>query len=179
MKYLFSKLGRQRNKNGNTVNWWTDQTLANYLERAQCFIDQYSNYTVPSGSHVSVFLLSYYHYPVNVTCFICLDQRSDHSGREHCRQRRSARGFPRLQFLRCGERSRAPIAWFGAVHFWTNIFPIIRQSVVRCRDSTTTRGSDPHGPAQPEQISRARSAFQQRGFRSWIRLRCWHSNESR
>lgn len=51
-KYL-NFTGRQSDKLGNTANWWTPETLANYLTRAQCFIDQYSNYTVPSGSHVS------------------------------------------------------------------------------------------------------------------------------
>ena len=37
----------------NVADWWTQATLANYLDRAQCFIDQYGNFTVPSGSHVN------------------------------------------------------------------------------------------------------------------------------
>lgn len=49
----FDDQGRQSDKYGNTANWWTDETLAQYLERAQCFIDQYSNFTVPSGSHIN------------------------------------------------------------------------------------------------------------------------------
>lgn len=49
----FDDQGRQSDKDGNTANWWTDATLANYLDRAQCFIDQYNNFTVPSGSHVN------------------------------------------------------------------------------------------------------------------------------
>ncbi len=51
----FDDQGRQSDKLGNTANWWTPETLTNYLERAQCFIDQYSNFTVASGSHVSSF----------------------------------------------------------------------------------------------------------------------------
>ncbi|KAI9560850.1 hypothetical protein GHT06_011803 [Daphnia sinensis] len=49
----FDDQGRQSDKFGNTANWWTPETLANYLERAQCFIDQYNNFTVASGSHVN------------------------------------------------------------------------------------------------------------------------------
>ena len=28
------------------MDWWQPQTKEKYLERAQCIIDQYSNYTV-------------------------------------------------------------------------------------------------------------------------------------
>ncbi len=55
-EWIFHKKGRLGDKLGTNVNWWTDRTLANYLKRAQCFIEQYSNFTVPSGSHVSVLL---------------------------------------------------------------------------------------------------------------------------
>jgi len=54
---LFILPGRQFDKNGNIRNWWSAETLANYLNRTQCFIDQYNNYYVPSGSHVTFFLL--------------------------------------------------------------------------------------------------------------------------
>ncbi|EFX85605.1 hypothetical protein DAPPUDRAFT_46047, partial [Daphnia pulex] len=49
MTHGFDDQGRQSDKNGNTVQWWTEKTLENYEERAQCFIDQYSNYTVLNG----------------------------------------------------------------------------------------------------------------------------------
>ena len=45
--------GRQSDKYGNTVQWWTEKTLENYEERAKCFIDQYSNYTVLDGTRVT------------------------------------------------------------------------------------------------------------------------------
>jgi len=43
----FDDQGRQSDKFGNTADWWTEQTVNNYLERAQCFIDQYDNYYPP------------------------------------------------------------------------------------------------------------------------------------
>ena len=31
---------------GNLVDWWEPETKKKYLEKAQCIIDQYGNYTV-------------------------------------------------------------------------------------------------------------------------------------
>ena len=39
--------GRQFDKDGNLVQWWDDVVISHFKERAQCIIDQYSNYTVP------------------------------------------------------------------------------------------------------------------------------------
>lgn len=38
----FDDQGRQSDKFGNTADWWSQETITNYLARAQCFIDQYS-----------------------------------------------------------------------------------------------------------------------------------------
>ena len=38
--------GSQKDGDGNLVDWWQPETKEKYLERAQCIIDQYSNYTV-------------------------------------------------------------------------------------------------------------------------------------
>ncbi|KAI8795245.1 neprilysin-1, partial [Biomphalaria glabrata] len=43
----FDDKGRQYDKNGILVQWWDDEVIRRFKERAQCIIDQYSNYTVP------------------------------------------------------------------------------------------------------------------------------------
>lgn len=43
----FDDQGSQYDAFGNLRNWWANATRAAYLEKAQCIIDQYSNYTEP------------------------------------------------------------------------------------------------------------------------------------
>ncbi|CAG5124583.1 unnamed protein product, partial [Candidula unifasciata] len=40
----FDDKGRQYDKNGNIKQWWDDQTIQAFRDRAQCIIDQYSQY---------------------------------------------------------------------------------------------------------------------------------------
>ena len=42
----FDDHGRQFDKDGNLKDWWEPETKKKYLEKTQCIIDQYSNYTV-------------------------------------------------------------------------------------------------------------------------------------
>ncbi|XP_076162841.1 M13 family metallopeptidase neprilysin 2 isoform X3 [Ptiloglossa arizonensis] len=42
----FDDQGRQFDEKGNLVDWWAPQTKEKYLERAECIIHQYGNYTV-------------------------------------------------------------------------------------------------------------------------------------
>ncbi|KAK6176886.1 hypothetical protein SNE40_015099 [Patella caerulea] len=42
----FDDSGRQYDKDGNLLQWWTDDVIDRFKEKAQCIIDQYSNYTV-------------------------------------------------------------------------------------------------------------------------------------
>lgn len=39
-------LGRQYDKDGNIFQWWSDEDIVNFQDKAKCIIDQYSNYTV-------------------------------------------------------------------------------------------------------------------------------------
>ena len=46
--------GRQYDKDGNLRQWWNNGTIRAFRERAQCIIDQYSDYVLePLGMHVS------------------------------------------------------------------------------------------------------------------------------
>lgn len=50
----FDDEGRQYDSNGNLLNWWKESTENQFLERAQCMINQYGNFTEPStGLNVS------------------------------------------------------------------------------------------------------------------------------
>ena len=41
----FDDQGRQFDLDGNLVDWWDPETNKHFLEKAQCIIDQYGNYT--------------------------------------------------------------------------------------------------------------------------------------
>ncbi|CAH1130598.1 unnamed protein product [Ceutorhynchus assimilis] len=43
----FDDQGRQFDKDGNLVDWWQPETKSAFVEKAQCIIDQYGNYSVP------------------------------------------------------------------------------------------------------------------------------------
>ncbi|CAF0827881.1 unnamed protein product [Adineta steineri] len=44
----FDDTGRQFDKDGNLVLWWTHETIKKFIERKTCIVDQYSNFTVPN-----------------------------------------------------------------------------------------------------------------------------------
>merc|ERR1712142_130531 len=43
----FDDQGSQYDGTGNLNNWWSEETKMGFSSRAQCFIDQYGNFTVP------------------------------------------------------------------------------------------------------------------------------------
>lgn len=50
----FDDQGRQFDSKGNLIDWWQEDTKKAYLEKAQCIIEQYGNYTEPSvGMHLN------------------------------------------------------------------------------------------------------------------------------
>jgi hypothetical protein len=47
--------GRQYDKDGNMRQWWNNETIKAFRDRAQCMIDQYSTYRLePLGLYVSI-----------------------------------------------------------------------------------------------------------------------------
>ncbi|XP_071451226.1 endothelin-converting enzyme homolog isoform X2 [Hetaerina americana] len=43
----FDNSGRQFDQNGNWRQWWSNKTIAEYINRTACFVDQYSSYLIP------------------------------------------------------------------------------------------------------------------------------------
>ncbi|XP_075976734.1 M13 family metallopeptidase neprilysin 5 [Anticarsia gemmatalis] len=43
----FDNFGRQFDKNGNMLPWWSNGTIDSFVNMTQCFVDQYSSYYVP------------------------------------------------------------------------------------------------------------------------------------
>lgn len=49
LSHAFDSTGRHYDQTGNFTDWWTEKTVENFKERAQCFVDQYANFTVPGS----------------------------------------------------------------------------------------------------------------------------------
>ncbi|EAW09811.1 M13 family metallopeptidase [Aspergillus clavatus NRRL 1] len=47
LSHAFDSTGRHYDQTGNYTDWWDEKTVQGFQERAQCFTDQYSNFTVP------------------------------------------------------------------------------------------------------------------------------------
>ncbi|EPS29887.1 hypothetical protein PDE_04837 [Penicillium oxalicum 114-2] len=46
LSHAFDSTGRHYDEIGNYTNWWDDETVKAFEDRAQCFVDQYSAFTV-------------------------------------------------------------------------------------------------------------------------------------
>lgn len=46
LSHAFDSTGRHYDQNGNYTDWWTKSTVEGFKKRAECFVDQYSNFTV-------------------------------------------------------------------------------------------------------------------------------------
>ena len=46
LTHAFDDQGRDYDKEGNLHRWWRDDTIWHFVEKIQCFVDQYSNYSV-------------------------------------------------------------------------------------------------------------------------------------
>lgn len=56
LSHAFDSTGRHYDQNGNYTDWWTNSTVKNFKEKADCFVKQYSNFTVdaPDGKTLHV-----------------------------------------------------------------------------------------------------------------------------
>ncbi|KIW66438.1 hypothetical protein PV04_05773 [Phialophora macrospora] len=56
LSHAFDSTGRHYDQNGNFTDWWTEKTVENFKTRAECFVEQYANFTVegPDGKPLHV-----------------------------------------------------------------------------------------------------------------------------
>ncbi|KAI9873917.1 MAG: hypothetical protein M1830_010406, partial [Pleopsidium flavum] len=47
LSHAFDSTGRHYDQNGNYTDWWNNQTVRAFTEKAECFVDQYAKFTVP------------------------------------------------------------------------------------------------------------------------------------
>ncbi|KAI0013339.1 endothelin-converting enzyme 1 [Xylariaceae sp. FL0662B] len=50
LSHAFDDSGRHYDENGNYTNWWNNNTVDEFQKRADCFVDQYSNFTVEGNN---------------------------------------------------------------------------------------------------------------------------------
>lgn len=160
MTHGFDDQGRQFDKEGNLVEWWQPETKKKYLERAQCIIDQYSNYTVKEvGLKVCQSSFYYRTWFINVTLIVLQKKNylltqingintqgeniADNGGIkeaylayndwEQSNGQQEAR-LPGLQY------SPQQMFWIGAANVWCNKY---RPEALKARVIT-----DPHSPGE-------------------------------
>ncbi|KAL8948754.1 MAG: hypothetical protein Q9222_005079 [Ikaeria aurantiellina] len=56
LTHAFDSNGRHYDENGNYTDWWDDRTIRAFQEKAECYVDQYSNFTIldPDGKELHV-----------------------------------------------------------------------------------------------------------------------------
>ncbi|KAI0878787.1 peptidase family M13 [Hypoxylon argillaceum] len=50
LSHAFDNSGRHYDENGNYTDWWTDRTVEEFDKRADCFVDQYNNFTIEGNN---------------------------------------------------------------------------------------------------------------------------------
>lgn len=56
LSHAFDNNGRHYDVHGNLTDWWTNNTVEGFEARAECFVDEYSNFTAagPNGTTLHV-----------------------------------------------------------------------------------------------------------------------------
>jgi endothelin-converting enzyme/putative endopeptidase len=52
LSHRFDDEGRKYDASGNLRSWWSDEDVANFEKRAQCFVDEYSRFRLDDGTPV-------------------------------------------------------------------------------------------------------------------------------
>ena len=47
LSHAFDSSGRHYDQTGNYTGWWDNSTIQAFKQKAECFVDQYHNYTIP------------------------------------------------------------------------------------------------------------------------------------
>ncbi|XP_014553761.1 hypothetical protein COCVIDRAFT_106846 [Bipolaris victoriae FI3] len=47
LSHAFDSTGRHYDQNGNLTDWWSKSTIDAFTKKTECFVEQYSNFTVP------------------------------------------------------------------------------------------------------------------------------------
>ncbi|ORY64027.1 peptidase family M13 [Pseudomassariella vexata] len=50
LSHAFDSSGRHYDEHGNYTDWWTNHTVKEFTKRADCFVEQYSNFSVPGAN---------------------------------------------------------------------------------------------------------------------------------
>ncbi|PSR81949.1 endothelin-converting enzyme 1 [Coniella lustricola] len=48
LSHAFDSSGRNYDQNGNYTDWWDKSTIESFKKKTDCFVEQYSNYTIPT-----------------------------------------------------------------------------------------------------------------------------------
>ncbi|KAI1753827.1 peptidase family M13 [Xylaria castorea] len=50
LSHAFDNSGRHYDENGNYTDWWTNRTVEEFNKRADCFVNQYNNFTIEGNN---------------------------------------------------------------------------------------------------------------------------------
>jgi endothelin-converting enzyme len=50
LSHAFDSTGRHYDQNGNFTDWWTDSTVSAFKGLADCFVEEYGNFTIPGNN---------------------------------------------------------------------------------------------------------------------------------
>lgn len=133
----FDDLGRQFDLNGNLVDWWQSETKAHYLDKVNCIIEQYGNFTEPKLKMKVSLVWNALFQDVNSVIIYSIDNFIYSLGQwqivtrwKHCWQWWHEERLSCLQEMGWAQPRGASIARPTELHGWTNILDCCGADVV-------------------------------------------------